>query len=263
MRDKVIILVSLAIGTVGKKLLKNEQKRYADYFIADVIVNTNNGTFFCRKASGDFDITSYPFEHALREYFLTHANGDFIDVGANIGLYTVMMARKLDRDSSVIAFEPDPSNFESLKVNVHLNGIGNVSLHNLGLWFERGELPLFADPKNPEELSRLTFKPTFRGSAHKLHGHVAQVDTLDHIMETEDVQCNLIKIDAEGAEFEVLKGGIQTLRRYKPDVIFECFSEEELGAIEQLLLPMGYVISSTRQESYYLASVHEIETNRK
>jgi FkbM family methyltransferase len=189
---------------------------------------------------------------------MTHAKGGFIDVGANIGLYTVMMARKLDRDSTVLAFEPDRSNFEILKVNVHLNGTDNVILHNLGLWLEEGELPLFADPKNPVLKSSLTLKPT-----QKLHGQVAQVDTLDHIMETGDVQCNLIKIDVEGAEVEVLKGAIQTLRRYKPDVIFECWTEEELGAIEQLLMPMGYVISSTQQEAYYLASVHEIQTNRK
>ena len=51
----------------------------------------------------------------------------------------------------------------------------------------------------------------------------------------------------------MLKGGIQTLRRYEPDVIFECFTEEGLEAIEQLLMPMGYVISSTPQENYYLA----------
>ena len=71
-----------------------------------------------------------------------------------------MMARKLDRDNSVIAFEPDRSNFEILKVNVHLNGIGNVIPYNLGLWLEEGELPLFADPKNPVLKSVLTLKPT-------------------------------------------------------------------------------------------------------
>jgi len=59
------------------------------------------------------------------------------------------MARKLDRDSRVIAFEPDRSNFEILKVYVHLNGMNNVILHNLWLWREEGKLPLFADPKNP------------------------------------------------------------------------------------------------------------------
>ena len=193
-----------------------------------------------------------PFEHELKEYFTTHVKGDFIDVGANIGLYTVMMARKLDRDSTVIAFEPDRSNFETMEVNVHLNGIGNVILHNLGLWFEEGELPLFANPKNPLMKAHLTLKPT-----QKLQGQVVQVDTLDHIMETRDVQCNLIKIDVEGAEVEVLKGGIETLRRYKPNVIFECFTEEALGAIEQLLLPMGYVISSTPGYAYYYASVHD------
>ena len=232
LRDKVVILVSLAIGTSSvffeRRVLKNESMIYGNYLIADVIVNTNNGTFFCRRASGDLSIVLFS-EHALREYFMKHAKGDFIDVGANIGLYTVMMARKLDRDSSVIAFEPDRSNFEILKVNVHLNGIGNVRLHKLGLWREEGELPLFADPKNPAVKSRLTLKPT-----QTLNGQVVQVDTLDHIMETGDVQCNLIKIDVEGAEVEVLKGGIQTLRRYKPDVIFECLTEEELGAMEQL-----------------------------
>jgi len=149
------------------------------------------------------------------------------------------MARKLDRDSRVIAFEPDRSNFEILKVYVHLNGINNVILHNLWLWREEGKLPLFADPKNPVVKSRLTLK-----QMQTLHGQVVQVDTLNPIIETRNVQSNLIKIDVEGAEVEVLKRGIQILRRQRPDIIFECLTEEELGAIEQLLMPMGYVIGS-------------------
>jgi predicted membrane channel-forming protein YqfA (hemolysin III family) len=62
LRDKVVILVSLAIGTVGlffqKKLLKNKSMIYGTYLIADVIVNTNNGTFFVEEHQEIFPLYS-------------------------------------------------------------------------------------------------------------------------------------------------------------------------------------------------------------
>lgn len=74
LRDKVVILVSLEIGTVGlffeRRLLKNQSMIYRNYLIADVLVKTHNGTIFCRKASGGLSIILF-FEHALREYFMT------------------------------------------------------------------------------------------------------------------------------------------------------------------------------------------------
>ena len=67
LRDKAIILVSLAIGLVGlffeRRLLKKESMVYGNYLIADVIVKTNNGTFFCRKASGDLSIILFSSTH--------------------------------------------------------------------------------------------------------------------------------------------------------------------------------------------------------
>jgi hypothetical protein len=54
LRDKVVILVSLEIGTVGlffeRRLLKNQSMIYRNYLIADVLVKTHNGTLFCRQA---------------------------------------------------------------------------------------------------------------------------------------------------------------------------------------------------------------------
>jgi Met-10+ like-protein len=80
------------------------------------------------------------------DYFSGHPSGTFVDIGANIGLTTIPVAR--NRHVFCHAFEPDPDNFELLQENVRYNVGANVQLHNLALFSDAGPLTLALSAEN-------------------------------------------------------------------------------------------------------------------
>ncbi len=68
------------------------------------------------------------------------------------------------------------------------------------------------------------------------------IDTLDNL----EQECSLIKIDAEGFEEKILRGGIELLKRCHPHIFVEAQTELELANIDNILIPLGY----TRKEQF-------------
>ena len=145
-----------------------------------------------------------PLETALFEGEI--GPGDVVvDVGANVGYYTLLAARLVGPTGKVYAFEPDPDAFALLSENVRLNGLGNVVLSSKALADEPGRMTLYRNPAN-------------RGD-HRLYepdgdrkGVTVDVSTLD--VELADVRgVALLKIDTQGAECTILAGGAEFLAR--------------------------------------------------
>jgi len=124
----------------------------------------------------------------------------FVDVGANIGSYSILAASGVG--TRVIAIEPIPSTFSILKQNIRLNGLeGQVVARHLGL------------SNNASELRFTTTQDTTNhvlGDSEKAQGETIDVTTLDNLLEGEAIPA-VIKIDVEGYEFAVLKGAKRTL----------------------------------------------------
>ena len=133
-----------------------------------------------------------------------------VDVGANVGLHTLPLARKLNGGGMVIAFEPDPDNCEILRRNVALNGFGGVEVHNVALWSDAGEALLYQSEVNRGGLSLSEANVESSGALEpvairKIPGDAVLGDLKDQI--------SLIKMDVEGGEYFVLQGLEQTLAR--------------------------------------------------
>jgi len=152
------------------------------------------------------------FEELETDVLLAHVREDsvLLDIGANIGYYTVQVARKATA-GKVIAFEPDPANFDRLQRNAALNGVNNVVLHNAALSDKGGNMRLYKHPFNTGDY-RLYNDGDFE--------EFVDVPTLrldDVVNEPVDV----IKIDVQGFEYFVMKGGEAMLNRYKPMILTE------------------------------------------
>ncbi|MFQ6540247.1 MULTISPECIES: FkbM family methyltransferase [Aphanothece] len=138
-----------------------------------------------------------------------------IDVGANIGC-TSLLFSTLARD--VYAFEPSKTTFSFLRKNIERSGATNVHLVNIGLGDKAGEYPL-------------TFSPTNRSGGFVSNqtlasvGHVTEainIETMDSICSSLNIPAvDFIKIDVEGFEASVLRGGKYTIQRNKPTVVLE------------------------------------------
>jgi len=150
-----------------------------------------------------------------------------IDIGANIGYFTILFSKLVDPPGSVIAFEPSPRNFDFLKKNVISNSLKNVQLVQKAVSNNVGHESFF--------LSKVNF------GDHRLEGLpvddtdnsrdviTTEVTTLDDYLNGS--RLDFCKIDAQGAEMKVLEGGIKTIEKNNDLKMAIEFSPRHLSAM--------------------------------
>lgn len=124
-----------------------------------------------------------------------------IDCGSNIGL-SVLYFKKLYPNAKVIAFEPDHNNFHLLQMNIQNNNLADIELNQSAVWVTNGELTFEAKESEASHISDKAF-------GHK----VKSVRLNDVLISYSNI--DFLKIDIEGAEFEVLKDISPSLHRVK------------------------------------------------
>lgn len=182
---------------------------------------------FARQIHSGRFTTSEP-EYAHLEEWVT--SGDWvIDVGANVGHYTVQLSRLAGPSGRVLAFEPVRDTFELLAHIVSITEASNVSLFNVAASYQIG----IAGMSAPQFASGLT---------NYYMAHLTRGDTefnvltipIDSLIPPKRV--TLIKIDVEGHELQALRGMQALLQRDAPRLIVEGRSME----VESFLIGLGY-----------------------
>lgn len=165
------------------------------------------------------DRTWCPVENAFfEEFFARHGGGTYLDIGANIGLTTIPVAR--NPAVWCLAFEPEPANFRYLRRNVEANCRGrNVELFSLALLDRSGRMPLQLSPTNKGD-HRVRIGDD--GCLGEAEWPVVGVDAerLDDVLAGRHVPAPLAaKIVAQGAEAHIVAGGRRTLARAEAMVV--------------------------------------------
>lgn len=175
-----------------------------------------------------FKVTPVPTYHELREgtwepdvinFIETHlrAGQTFVDVGAWIGLYSLLSSLLVGEKGKVYAFEPEPTSRRFLEKNLKANRANNVTVLPYALSSTGGNRLM--DHKPGSSLARV-----YSNDECRLEDAVSvEVMTLDDFFRHHEVP-DMIKIDVEGHENEVLKGGLEILRNPKTTVIIELHS---------------------------------------
>jgi len=166
------------------------------------------------------------------------------DVGAHIGFFSMVFARCF-KQARVFAFEPNPRNYQRLVLNV-----------------QRNELAARITPVGravSDESQRTQFyigESTWSGSLISDHRDNYKADysvvtaTLDEVVFRDHYPApEVIKIDVEGAEVQVLRGGAKVLECYKPMLIIEVHYVEAGEQVVSLLRRIGYEIRSLADET--------------
>lgn len=128
-----------------------------------------------------------------------HAGDVYVDVGANIGYYTLLAACRVGVSGRVIAYEPDGGNFALLADNVAANRLGNVELFQLALYDQDREGLLYLSPDNFGD-HRVYASPDARQSCSITLKHGGR-----HLGSLTQ-RIDFLKIDTQGAEYFVLNG---------------------------------------------------------
>jgi len=156
----------------------------------------------------------------------------FIDVGANLGLYSCVLARS-GAVPRVVAFEPDRANFERLSANVRLNGLaGRVDLHEAAVGARAGEAMLVPSEASNRGMSRI-------GEGDAAGGYRVPVVALDDVLR-HDKGPVVLKVDVEGYEIEVLTGAARMLAGSGGFAQIEGRSDRAAGVIRELMETFGW-----------------------
>jgi FkbM family methyltransferase len=141
-----------------------------------------------------------------------------VDVGANVGYYTLQAAALVGPTGRVLAAEPNPSMVRQLESNLALNGINNVTVADIALSDQDGTADFYFPETGCEAYGSLRPNSLFRAASHS----PVRTETLGTCLERLAFSSvDLIKLDVEGAELSVLRGAERVLATMKPVLIFE------------------------------------------
>ena len=173
---------------------------------------------YCRVGDSfdDFVIMTQ-HEDFLLERFSCKKGDIVVDVGAHIGQYTITSSDRLGPNGKVVAIEADPANFEMLKLNINLNQFTNVLPINYAVSSKEEKVKLYL-PSQESGFTKYNTIMTDRARTEKDKFIQVNANTLDNLLQQNGIShedVNWIKIDVEGAEFEVLKGATRILSKSK------------------------------------------------
>lgn len=158
------------------------------------------------------------YEHENAKFILDECKSDDVvfDIGAHIGLMSVTLAKSVIPIGKVYSFEPTPHTFKILKDVVKLNTlIDTIIPVNMAIGNSIGTMNFYLAPEEGNNANSLVSKNHRDRVPVKI-----EVTTLDAFIHQNRInKLNFLKIDAEGSEYDVLMGGLETIRKFMPKII--------------------------------------------
>lgn len=172
------------------------------------------------------NIFVFDYDEEAQHFIKNHLKaGDiFLDIGANVGFYSLLASRIVGETGKVISIEPNPKTHSKLEKTIENNNIHNITLLNIGLGKEKGMLDLFFDSNSGNDSATMV--------AHDSQESVkVEVWPLDEVLSKHQIdRINYLKIDVDGFEPDVFAGATSLLKQGKVDALQSEFCEYWLQA---------------------------------
>jgi FkbM family methyltransferase len=176
---------------------------------------------------------------------------DFIDIGANIGIYS-LLAASIIQSGTIYSIEAFPKNFERLQENLALNQLTQVDARAIAISDQSGTVHLH--PSDADSLPFIRLTPTERSLE-------IPAESLDNLI-THPTQLSLAKMDIEGAELLALKGATALLSQQQPPVwiielndLSQRFGHSQ-SDVAQFLQQYGYSLYLYDADTNQLTPIH-------
>src|SRR5919106_1368830 len=210
-RDRIFIEQGFDFNTFLYRVFKI--LRLDNSMLLKISVPKYDYKFYCRINREDL-VFMTNHEDDIIEHFTPKQGDIVVDVGAHMGRYTIIASKRVGANGKVVAIEAHPNNFEMLNRNIELNQLTNVIPLNYAAYSKDKKIKLYL----PEVESGYTIYNTIMSNRARTEDKFVEVNanTLDYILQLKGIMdVNWIKIDVEGAEFEVLKGASNVLSKSK------------------------------------------------
>ena len=217
-----------------------------DFLLREIIVKSPSGLLFVARPKYE-DLARFLFSEIVAKWepiskINIHEKNIILDIGANVGFYSIKLSSLVGNSGKIISFEPDPHSFSTLKRNCELNKLKNVEIYNIAISEKEGILKLFSSEKHSGVTS------LFNSNGQSNYFEVT-TDSLDNILKNRFPKIDFIKIDTEGAELSILKGAENTLKITKK-ILIELHEEilknnnQNPFEIEKILRDNGFKIKT-------------------
>lgn len=173
-----------------------------------------------------------------------------LDIGANIGYYTLIFAKLVGEEGKVIAFEPDPNNFALLKKNIAINGYQNVVLVEKAISNKSGKGRLYLAEENLGD-HRIYESNVILGRKS------IEIETikLDDYFKDYEGRIDFIKMDIQGAEPIALEGMRTLIEKHSPKILTEFWP----GGLEQFGIEPEEYFNLLLRKGFKLYDINELE----
>ena len=191
-------------------------------------------------------VTRFGYESRIVRALSKIRGGVFLDVGAGTGYYAVILSRNF---RSVLAFEPEPKNFSTIRDVARIGRLGTIRVMNVAISDYNGATVLYR--------SGTLWHSLIRGFKEDTGIRVPTI-TLDSAIR-EDV--DLLKVDVEGTEWEVLKGAETSIRARKVRrIMVEIHDKTKKAELEDYLRSRAY-LPTWLDSNHVLATLSNLESN--
>jgi FkbM family methyltransferase len=181
--------------------------------------------------SGDHGYWLGSYEIGFQKLFAQRISGGEIvfDIGAHVGFYTLLAARRVGPAGHVFAFEPLPRNADFIEQHIQINKLDNVTFQQVAISDRSGIV-------------------RFGGGLSSSTGHITtggeeqvQAAALDNLLDSGKIDPpSVMKIDVEGAEGAVLRGGRELIAKHKPELFLAMHGSEAYQECTAFLRSMKY-----------------------
>ncbi|MEW6616819.1 MAG: FkbM family methyltransferase [Patescibacteria group bacterium] len=163
----------------------------------------------------------------------------FFDIGAHVGIFTILASQLVGKSGRIFAFEPLKRNVSFLNKHIALNGCNNVVVIEAAVSDSEGDAS-FDEGEN-----------SFMGKLSSKGAYPIKMVTIDRLVDDKLIlPPSVIKIDVEGFQEGVLTGAMITLQKYHPKIILEAsYKKGDPENFYSILTSLGYIIEPIGEES--------------
>ena len=227
-------------------ITRSKKHFLSDFLPHPITIKTADGIFFIARPKFE-DLARFLFSKTVAKWeplsIMEAEESDIIvDVGANVGYYTLRLSPLVGKNGKVLAIEAEPESCEILKKNCELNKLSNVEVQNFAITDKKGTVTLYTSGTHSGANS--IFSDSEKLTRDSL---TVPSTTLDDLLDDKYPVINWMKIDVEGAELKVLRGSSNTLKHTKK-IIVELHehilkqNNENPEAVVELLRNSGFKI---------------------
>jgi FkbM family methyltransferase len=160
-----------------------------------------------------------------------------LDIGANVGFFSILLSRLVGPKGKVIAFEPLPRNIDFINQHIQLNKLENITVYAAAVGEKTGVMRFDSSPCHSQGRLALT---------GDLEVPVITLDSLSKL----DNPVSFVKIDVEGAEADVLRGSESFFKSNRPIILLATHGRKEADDCQKILSDYGYSLTIINRDLY-------------